>query len=331
MALTIVQVKNDLEESRPSFDEMNLNKVDFAQQMEFAIQAFTANPYLLTLDPASVKKCLVNVALTGTTLNPVMKFAYLVPRKGKCCLELSYIGMIKVITDTGSVQSIIAKVVFENEPFEIELGSGGYVKHSICKTGNKGKRIGAYSIAVLNDGSHHIEWMYEDELMGIMKRSESVKAKKLSPWDTDQDEMCRKTVVKRHWKYLPKSERAQMAAQAIAIDDDNNGIDFEKERLEAEKKAAATAPAGATPDVTPEALATEEDINELRELLNDEQMPTIVFETVNKLNVLKNLNTRYDKGELVKSKADEYLANLRATLAAAKNNPAAGITPNQTA
>jgi len=227
-----------LEESRPSFEEMNLNKLDFAKEKEFMIQAFQNNPYLLGMEPNSVRNILVNCALTGITLNPVMKFGYPVPRKGKLCLDVSYMGMIKIATDTGSVKSIKAAIVYENEPFDIDLGSNGFVKHKpYFGTGGKGRRLGCYSIAVLNDGSTHIHWMYEQDIQAIKARSESVKAKKQSPWDSDYDEMAKKTVIKQHFKYLPKSERAEMAANAIAMDNENNGIDFEAERREAGQKA----------------------------------------------------------------------------------------------
>jgi len=85
-------------------------------------------------------------------------------------------------------------------------------------------------VATLNDGSKSIEWMDAGELEAISQRSESVRAGKSSPWKTDTMEMCRKTVIKRHYKYLPKSDRAIMAATAIDIDHENNGIDFAAEQ-----------------------------------------------------------------------------------------------------
>lgn len=228
-----------LEDSRPSFEDMNLNKLDFAKEKEFMIQAFQANPYLLGMDPNSVKNILVNCALTGISLNPVLKFGYPVPRKGKLCLDVSYVGMIKILTDTGSVKSIKAGTVYSNEPFDIELGSGGFVKHKpYFGTGGKGNRLGCYSLAVLNDGTIHVHWMYEEDIQGIMKRSEAYKAGKQNPWLSDYDQMAQKTVIKQHFKYLPKSARAEMAANVIDIDHETNGIDFNAEKKQAQQEAA---------------------------------------------------------------------------------------------
>jgi len=332
MAYTLAKIdelKKDLAATRPSFDEMNLNKVDFAKEMEFAVQAFQNNTYLLGMEQGSVKNCLVNVALSGLTLSPVMKMAYLVPRKGKCCLDPSYMGLIKIITDTGSVKSIKAKPVYSNEPFEIEQGSNGFVKHGICKDGKKGERIGAYSIAVLNDGSDHVEWMYEEQLIAIKNRSEGVKAGKATPWLTDEDEMIRKTVIKRHWKFLPKSDRAIMAANIIAMDDENNGIDFDKEKQDLDAKKTDGSQENATPAAP--ALATDDDFKKMFELLEEEcftkmtnlhYLPTVL---------VSQLKTGLEKsqlsGKMEKSKAEEYIKLLEAEILFAKEKITEETTP----
>lgn len=225
-------VQQQIELAKPDFEtavlENNLN-LNFQKEAAFAIQIFQGNDYLSKMNQDSIRNAIINVALTGLTLNPVMKFAYLVPRKGKCCLDPSYMGLVKILTDTGSVKNIEAKPVYSNEPFEIEQGTNPFVKHGIAPTQEKGHMIGVYSIATLNDGSKSVEWMYKQDVDVIAMRSEGVKSGKQSPWHSDYFEMARKTVVKRHYKYLPKSERAILAATAIDIDHENNGIDFKSE------------------------------------------------------------------------------------------------------
>lgn len=306
-------IKNQLETTRPTFDEMNLNKLSFAKEMEFAIQIFEKNDYLAKMNPQSVKNCLVNVALSGLTLNPVMKFAYLVPRKGICCLDPSYQGLCKIITDTGSVNDINARVVYANEPFEIQLGSGGFVNHSIFKgTGDRGKPIGAWSKAVLNNGSEHIDWMYWDEIMAVKARSEAVKAGNNSPWATDENEMAKKTVVKRHWKYLPKSERALMAANAIDLENQANGIDFEKEK---KAKEEGNATPNAPVDV---ALATDEDLATLLEWFDSAELGDLIFGNKKKAVMRTKIQEKYALGQLEKDKAEEYIKLLKAEVEKAR-------------
>jgi recombination protein RecT len=305
-------IKKQLETTRPTFEEMNLNKLSFAKEMEFAIQIFEKNDYLAKMNPQSIRNCLVNIALSGLTLNPVMKFAYLVPRKGICCVDPSYAGLIKIITDTGSVQSVKAAVVYEGEPFDIERGSAGFVRHGLAP-GPRGKERGAYSIAVLNDGTEHIDWMYWDEIMAVKARSESVKADKQSPWSTDQNEMAKKTVVKRHWKYLPKSERALLAAHAIDLDNQTNGIDFEKEQKA--KEDAKTATPNAPIDV---ALAMDEDLSTLLEWFDNPELPEIIFGKIKKSAMRAKIEQKYALGQLEKDKAEEYIKGLQEEVDKAK-------------
>lgn len=60
-----------------------------------------------------------NVALTGLTLNPTLKLAYLVPRYNNASRELevhlepSYQGLVKLVTDTGSAKSVSSQVVLK--------------------------------------------------------------------------------------------------------------------------------------------------------------------------------------------------------------------------
>lgn len=307
-------VKQQMVSTRPSFEEMNLNKLSFAKELEYAIQIFEKNDYLLKMNPQSIKNALVNIALSGLTLNPVMKLAYLVPRKGICCVDPSYQGLIKIVTDTGSVKSLKADVAYDKDSFDIQLGSKGYVYHKpYLGADARGRKIGAYSIAVLNDGSEHIDFMRWDEIMAIKARSESVKSGKGSPWDTDEDEMACKTVVKRHWKYLPKSERALMAATAVDLDNQANGIDF-SEQQKAQQQADQAA---ATPNAPEIALATDEDLAALIEWLDNENLPDVIFEAEGKKGVNKKamktaIEKKFNEGKLAKDKAEEYIAGLKA-------------------
>jgi len=85
--------------AQKQFEASNEYKMNFNREAGFAIQILMNNPYLMKADPLSVKDAVVNIALTGLTLNPALKYAYLVPRKVKsdlkCILDISYIGMIR--------------------------------------------------------------------------------------------------------------------------------------------------------------------------------------------------------------------------------------------
>ena len=86
----------------------------------FAFQAVTRNDQLYRTamaNPASVRNAVINVAATGLSLNPALKFAYLVPRDNEVCLDISYMGLIKIATDTGSILWAKAEIVYEKDIF----------------------------------------------------------------------------------------------------------------------------------------------------------------------------------------------------------------------
>nr|WP_240797074.1 recombinase RecT [Xanthomonas oryzae] len=60
--------------------------------------------------------------------------------------------------------------------------------------------------------------MSREEIDGIMNRSESMKKDTASPWKTDWREMAKKTIVKRAYKYWPKSDRLDQAIHHLNTD-----------------------------------------------------------------------------------------------------------------
>jgi recombination protein RecT len=217
--------------------QSGLDEAAFMRELSFAIQHLTANPYLQKCDPPSILKAVLNIAQTGLTLNPVLKYAYLVPRRDKntdkleCCLDPGYQGLVKLLTDTGSVNSIEAHIIYAGDEIEVNLADPRKVTKHIPHflTGNdKGAILGVYSVATLKDGRLHAEIMSLKDVYEIRDRAEAYKSYKdgkikTTPWVKDEGEMIRKTVIKRHWKYLPKSDKTEKFAKAVDLDNIANG------------------------------------------------------------------------------------------------------------
>lgn len=216
---------------KPSFVKIS-NEKTFIKEVNFAIQALKKNPYLQKCDVNSVLEAVLNISQTTLTLNPVLGYAYLVPHKGKCVLYPGYQGLVKLATETGTVTSIEVQLIYEGDEIEIDLASAERVKKHIpyILTGNdKGLIRGGYSIAMLPDGSKHIEIMSLGDIHDVRECSESYKydvkkGLKNSPWNSNKPEMCRKTILKRHFKYLPKSDKNESLTKAIELD--NKDYDF---------------------------------------------------------------------------------------------------------
>ncbi len=229
-AVTTAQQNKAVELFAPAREHFSrlVNEESFIKEAAFAMQIFQGNDYLNNTSTESKVQSLMNLADSGLTLNPTMKLAYLIPRKGKCILEPSYMGLVKLLTDTGSVRSIESHPVYEGDECEIDMASDRKVlRHTpyMMRGVPMGKMVALYSIATLADGAKHFEIMSYPEIMAIKGRSESVKSGRSSPWDTDEVEMCRKTVLKRHTKHLPKSARFEALAKAIELDNaDYTGV-----------------------------------------------------------------------------------------------------------
>lgn len=189
-----------------------------AKEIDFAAQAMMSNSYLIkcaTSNPLSLVNALKNVALTNSTLNPVLKQGYLVPFGGAITFMPSYMGLIDVLVNNGLVKKIEAHCVFEGDKFEIKHGTGGYLHHIPDPWGShdKSRLKGAYYYAVLTDGTELFDTLPVEEIEKIRKRAPS--AKSSSPWDTDYEQMCVKTAIRRAFKFIAKNGISEDKVKAL--------------------------------------------------------------------------------------------------------------------
>jgi len=228
----IDRAKPILLKAEKAFKNANPHNMSFAQESGFAMLVMQENPYLLNCKPESILSSIASVALTGITLNPAMKFAYLIPRRSKdglkCCLDISYIGMIKILTDAGAVKNIASEVVYENDHFTYGFGSNPILEHKPNLLKERGEPIGAYAIAYFRDGGFQFEVMAKPEIEKVRATSESWKNEKTreySPWETWTDQMWCKTVLKRLIKLLPKTHFDDKLIAALSKEHENEMAD----------------------------------------------------------------------------------------------------------
>ena len=207
----------------PKFEQINPNKAK--SELGFAMQIFQNNPTLQRCDPQSILNAVVNVARTSITLNPVMKLAYLIPRKNKCVLEFSYMGLVAMLRDNGCIKSISAHIVYEDENFEFDLANNK-IRHlpKYAQSENEHnlrKIIGCYSRATLPNNEIVYEFMPMWEIEKV-KRSSEGSDNKYSAWQTWKDEMIKKSVIKRHFKMLISVNVTEALTTALSIENENN-------------------------------------------------------------------------------------------------------------
>lgn len=195
--------------------------INFEREAGFAIQILTSGDYIAKLaagDRQSVVNAVTNIAAIGISLNPAKKQAYLVPRKGKICLDISYMGLIDLAVQAGSILWAQADLVYANDAFTLN-GFDKPPTHSFNPfSKERGEMVGAYVVIKTPSGDYLTDCMSVEEIDAIKNRSESVKAGQSSPWKTDYGEMAKKTVVKRAYKYWPKADRLDAAIHHLNTD-----------------------------------------------------------------------------------------------------------------
>ena len=190
--------------------------VTWAKESQFAIQYFQKNDFLAKTalsNLTSAQNAIINVAAIGITLNPASKLAYLVPRDGMVCLDISYMGLLHIAMESGVISWGQAKLVHANDTYE----SNGLDKaptHKYNAFGERGDIVGVYCTVKTPAGDYLTEEMSLAEIEAVRKTSKAAFSDK-GPWVNHWNEMARKTVVKRASKYWPKASRLDSAIHVL--------------------------------------------------------------------------------------------------------------------
>ena len=164
-----------------------------------ALNAFLRTPKLLECSRESLLKAFMDLSAFG--LEPDGRRAHLIPFGREVTLIIDYKGIVECVRRSGEVSYIHADVVYSGDHFVCAQGSGARLEHTRV-FGDRGSLVAAYSFVRLKDGSESFDVMSIEEIEKVRKRS---KAANNGPWVTDYDEMAKKTVFRRHSKWLPFS------------------------------------------------------------------------------------------------------------------------------
>ena len=227
---------------KPAYIAAGGTEKEFDREANFAMDILVANEYLMRCaqaDPQALAAAVKNVGLTGLSLNPEKKLGYLVPFKGKIKFMSSYMGKIEVLIRTGVVRSIQADLVYEKDQFVYRKGVNATLEHTPdIFAEDRGKLKGGYYIAILANGQIQYDVMPEKRIQEIKSRSEAVKSGKTSPWDTDFEEMAKKTIINWAFKSLPKTGVSDDMLKTLEAEMDYEREDFESWKKHQEQQAA---------------------------------------------------------------------------------------------
>ncbi len=190
--------------------------VQWAKESQFAIQLFQKNDFLAKTaigNPISAQNAIINVAAIGISLNPASKLAYLVPRDGMVCLDISYMGLLHIAQAAGVIKWGQCKLVHANDTYEpVGLDRAPMHKYNAFGTPEeRGPVVGGYCTVKTADG----DYLTEEMSLSEIKATEATSKAKNGPWAKFWNEMARKTIVKRASKYWPRAERMDRATDML--------------------------------------------------------------------------------------------------------------------
>lgn len=194
------------------------------------------NPRLADCTRESLLISVMRCASLG--LEPILGRAYLIPYNNskyingewqkvlECQFQVGYQGLIDLARRSGTITDVRARVVYENDDFDIQFEKDPPYKHRpwyLVKGQESGEKIGAYAEWVLKDGTRHFEFMPIHEIFKRRDKSQAYQfaednkkkggGKKDSIWHVWEDDMCIKTVIKYSSKMVPASIEFMQAVQ----------------------------------------------------------------------------------------------------------------------
>ena len=178
-----------------------------------AFSTVQRTPALLKCSPHSLVAAIVEASSLGLEIDG-RGLAYLVPYGDRATLIPGYKGLMDLAYRSGKVTSIYAETVHEHDEFEYQLGTNPRLVHKPSLNG-RGARIAVYAVAQIKDGDPAFVVLGSDEVEKV-KRASKGAGKPDSPWKQWEDEMWKKTAVRRLCKYLPLSPEMQ---RAVALDE----------------------------------------------------------------------------------------------------------------
>lgn len=185
------------------------------------LSAISATPKLGSCTPSSFLGAMMNAAQLGLEPNTPLGQAYIIPYMNKGVLEaqfqIGYKGLIDLAYRSGEVEIVQAQIVYENDVFDCAFGLDSKLSLVPAK-GDRGAPISVYAMFKTKSGGFGFEIMTMEEIRRHAEKYSKSYSSSHSPWQTDFEDMAKKTVLKKCLKYAPlKSDFVRAAVQDETI------------------------------------------------------------------------------------------------------------------
>lgn len=197
-------------------------------------------PKLAQCDQMSFMGAVMQAAQLGLEPGQALGHCYLLPfnkrrKEGNQWIEttevqliIGYRGMLDLARRSGQILSLEARAIYAKDEYTIRMGLDSTIEHEPAwHEADRGEPLFFYAVAKLKDGGTQFEVMSAREINAIRDASQGYKAAVAAqakynkdapdtPWHTHYDEMAKKTVIRRLFKYLPVSIEMQ---RAVGLDE----------------------------------------------------------------------------------------------------------------
>jgi len=234
--ISVEAIQDLLVQSRGQIVKYLPRHLDADKMIYVALETVRADSFLRQCEPLSIVQAVLEASQLGLMLGKKLGHAYLVPRRDKkannilkCQLLIGYRGFIALAHRTGKVSSIFPAVVHQGDQFSLKLGTGRQLSHApLLDPSKRGDWIGAYAVVEFRDGRTDFEWMTRQEIEKVKQCSESA-SEAWSPWRRFEDEMIKKSPIRRMAKRLCLSSEDMTLVEA-AVRDEYREMGIEEEQ-----------------------------------------------------------------------------------------------------
>lgn len=234
-------VKHLLDRMAPEMQKALPKHISIERLCRIALTEVRKNPKLLKANQSSLAGAIMTCAQLGLEPGPLQQI-HLVPFYNKktgthdITPIIGFQGLADLAMRGGKVLSVRARVVYDGDAFSYDEGLHPKLEHEPSHSAERSDDdiTHAYAIAEMERGNPRFEVMFRKEIEAIRKRS---RAGTSGPWVTDYAEMCKKTVLRRLLKTLPKSVEFAEAVEAedrIEFGDADVDIDLGEATVEEE-------------------------------------------------------------------------------------------------
>lgn len=220
-----------LDKAKPAFEAALPKTLTVDKFMRVVLTSLRLNPKLAATTPASFISCVLQAAQLGLVPDGILGHAYLVPFHDNktdtdiCTLIPGYKGLVELALRSNMVSTVEAAVVYTKDRWEYERGLTPKLVHVPVEEDAPGEMRLSYAIATMKDGVKRAEVLFRRDVLRIKNVSQTGR-KGYGPWKDWEEEMWKKTAIRRLCKLLPLSPEDRRMIDMDEMNDAGQPIDM---------------------------------------------------------------------------------------------------------